>query len=208
MTKEAQEKRGNKTPKPPRIVECSVDLVGVAPLGFGRPKNSVKEEGENHDVFEERTWRERLHVDSQGEVFFPGQALKNALSEVAKYLGETIPGKGKATYTKHFEAGIIVPKPLMLGVAEDQVESERLFVPSDGRRGGGSRVWKKFPVLPQWKTTATILLIDMVLTGAPDKVRSYLEHAGQFIGIGRFRPRNNGYYGRFKIENFTSKIIA
>jgi hypothetical protein len=28
-----------------------------------------------------------------------------------------------------------------------------------------------------------------------------LEAAGRFIGIGRFRPRNNGRYGRFAVEN-------
>jgi hypothetical protein len=30
--------------------------------------------------------------------------------------------------------------------------------------------------------------------------RNVLEQAGAFIGIGRFRPRNNGFYGRFKVE--------
>ena len=28
-----------------------------------------------------------------------------------------------------------------------------------------------------------------------------LREAGKFIGIGRFRPRNNGYYGRFDVES-------
>lgn len=27
----------------------------------------------------------------------------------------------------------------------------------------------------------------------------HLRDAGNFIGVGRFRPRNNGYYGRFKV---------
>ena len=29
--------------------------------------------------------------------------------------------------------------------------------------------------------------------------RGHLKEAGQFIGLGRFRPRKNGYYGRFEI---------
>jgi hypothetical protein len=28
----------------------------------------------------------------------------------------------------------------------------------------------------------------------------HIEQAGQFIGLGSFRPRNNGYYGRFKVK--------
>jgi hypothetical protein len=27
----------------------------------------------------------------------------------------------------------------------------------------------------------------------------HLHEAGKFIGIGRFRPRNNGFYGRFDV---------
>ena len=30
--------------------------------------------------------------------------------------------------------------------------------------------------------------------------RKHLEEAGKFIGIGRFRPRNNGFYGRFEVK--------
>jgi hypothetical protein len=32
-----------------------------------------------------------------------------------------------------------------------------------------------------------------------DVFRYHLEQAGTFIGIGRFRPRNNGFYGRFRL---------
>lgn len=182
-----------------KIVEC--DLIGVAPISFSAPIQSKKNTGESHDAFEERTWRERLHVKN-GEVFIPPMALKNCLSEVAKFLSETVPGKGKATYTKHFEAGVMVIDELMLGIKAKDVAGERLFVPSDGRRGGTTRVWKTFPVIPEWKTHAIIYLLDPILADKPAKVKEYLDYAGQFIGLGRFRPRNNGFYGRFKIENF------
>jgi hypothetical protein len=29
-----------------------------------------------------------------------------------------------------------------------------------------------------------------------------LERCGQFVGIGRFRPRNRGFYGRFLVTDF------
>jgi hypothetical protein len=129
-------------------------------------------------------------------------ALKNCLAEVAKFLGETVPGRGKATYTKHFEAGLLVTDPLMLGVKAKDVAGERLFVPSDGKRGGGTRVWKTFPVIPKWETRATIYVLDPVLADKPEKIEEYLNHAGKFIGLGRFRPRKNGFNGRFTISEF------
>ncbi len=181
-------------------VECT--LVSTSPLSQSAPIQSVKQTGEGADHFEERTWRERLHVDEDGEVFIPPMALKNCLSEVAKFLSESVPGKGKATYTKLFEAGIMVVEPLRLGIPGEKVQGERLFVPADGIRGSGKRVWKVFPVIPSWQARAQVVLLEPTLCGKPEKVQEYLTHAGKFIGLGRFRPRNNGYYGRFEVRDF------
>lgn len=187
-------------------VEC--DLVGTAPIGFSVPIQSQRKTGEGHDAFEERTWRERMHVTPTGEVFIPPTALKNCLAEVAKYLSESVPGKGKSTYTKHFEAGVMVTDPMLLGVKAKDVPGLRLFVPASGKRGDGKRVWKTFPVLQTWQVHATIYVLDPVLIDKPEKIHEYLEHAGKFIGMGFFRPRNNGYFGRFAVENFKHHKVA
>lgn len=177
-------------------------IEGISPYSQSRGFRAKKNTGETPDAFEERTWRERIHADEDGEAFIPGTAFKNCLSEVAKYLSESVPGKGKATYTKHFEAGLLVPDAVPLGVKKADVECEELFLNADGRRGGGKRVWKKYPVFRKWGGTVRIMAFDPVLCDKPDKIREYLTHAGQFIGIGRFRPRNNGYYGRFRVTGF------
>lgn len=187
------------------IVRCK--LVGTSPLSFSAPIRSVRKTGEGHDDFEERSWRERARADEKtGEAYIVPMAIKNCLSEVAKYLGESVPGKKTSTYTKHFEAGILVMDRLMLGVKASEIPGERLFVPASGKRGDGKRVWKTFPTLTQWSCAATLYILDPVLIGKQEKIREYLEHAGKFIGIGRFRPRNNGYYGRFIVEDF--EVVA
>ena len=181
------------------MLQATVKLRSASPYSQSRPIRSPKETGERGDAYELRTWRERIHEDKNGEVYIPGNAIKNCLSDVAKYLAESVPGKGKATYTKHFEAGIMVIDPLKLGIKAANIEPEKLFVPSDGKRGGSKRVWKYFPLIPEWQAEATIVILDPVLTANPEKVEEYLGYAGKFIGLGRFRPRNNGYYGRFSI---------
>lgn len=148
--------------------------------------------------YEARTWRERLHTDAEGMVFIPPMAFKNSLAEAAKFMSVQIPGKGKSTFTKHFEAGVLVMDPLPLGVHKDDVPGEWLFVPSDGRRGSGSRVDKCFPYIAEWEGYVEFHILDEIIT--EDVFRQHLEAAGRFIGIGRFRPRNNGYYGRFSVE--------
>ena len=188
------------------MLTISVKLTGVAPYSYSAPIQSKKNTGETGDAFEDRTWRERIHKDADGMAFIPPQAIKNCLSDVAKFLSESVPGKGKATYTKHFDAGIMVIDPLPLGVKAADIPGERLFVPGDGRRGGGKRVWKTFPILTKWSATATIYVLDPVLIDKPEKIEEYLGHAGKFIGLGRFRPRNNGFYGRFEVSEF--KVVA
>jgi len=125
-------------------------------------------------------------------------AFKNCVSEVAKYLSVQIKGKGKSTYTKHFEAGLLVMDPLVLPIKRDDVEGEWLFVPSDGKRGSGKRVDRCFPLIREWSGDVTFYVLDDIIT--PEVFEEHLRQAGNFIGIGRFRPRNNGYYGRFKVK--------
>lgn len=153
---------------------------------------------EGHDAYELRTWRERCHYDSEGNVYISGISFKNCLSEAAKYLNMQIAGKGKATYTKHFEAGVMCVDKLMLGVKKDEAKSERVYVPSDGKRGGTTRVWKYFPVFHDWSGTLEFMILDDIIT--QEVFQQVISEAGKFIGVGRWRPRNNGLYGRFQAE--------
>ncbi len=189
-------------------LKVTVGIVGASPISFGAPIKSERGTGEPHAAFEERAWRERMHTDEKGIVFIPPNAIKNCISDVAKYLSESVPGKGKATYTKFFEAGIFVADPVSLGIKAADVVAERLFVPSDGKRGGGTRVWKNFPLILKWSGTAILYVLDPVLISKPEKIQEYLSHAGKFIGLGRFRPRNNGHYGRFNVGSFVTEKIA
>jgi hypothetical protein len=173
-------------------------LVSVTPYSQSRPFGSAKQRDETHAAFEERCWRERCHVDKDGQIFIPPMAFKNCLDAAAKYKSIQIPGKGKATYTKHFESGVLCMDPLNLGIQLTDVEGEWLFVPSDGRPGGGSRVWKCFPLIRQWSGVVTFYVFDEMID--QDTFEKHLIDAGQFIGIGRFRPKNRGYYGRFEVK--------
>lgn len=180
------------------------NIRSISPYSQGRIVSSEKQTKETHEEHDARTWREKLHTDDRGEVFIPPMAFKCALAEAAKYLSIQIPGAGKATYTKHFEAGVLVPSPVALGLKAKEVESERLFVPASGKRGDGKRVWRTFPLIREWAGKVGFIVIDEVILQAhsdSDKTvfQHVLEQAGQIIGIGRFRPRNNGFYGRFTV---------
>jgi hypothetical protein len=149
--------------------------------------------------YEARTWRERMHYDEHDNVFIPCMAFKNCLSEAAKFLNIRVEGEGKATWTKNFEAGVMVLDNVPLGVKKGDAQCEWNFVPSDGKRGSGKRVNKCFPLFSHWKGIVKFHIIDEKITA--EIFEKVLNEAGQLIGIGRFRPRNNGFYGRFKVNS-------
>lgn len=187
------------------IKQVQFSIEGVAPLSFSKKIQSEKGEGESHDAFEQRTWKERLHVGSDGYVFIPPMMMKKCVEACAKFMSETVQGKGKATWTKHFKAGILCTEPLSLGVRPEEINGEWLFVPSNGQAGGGTRVNKCFPYIePPWTAKGQFILLDVALQEKRglEKLEQYLRQAGQFIGLGRFAPRNGGFYGRYKVTSF------
>lgn len=183
---------------------ATVKLKSASPFQYSKPIPEKKQRDETHEAFEDRVWIQRAHVNGDGFLFIPPAAFKNCLSEAAKYKSIQIPGKGKSTYTKHFEAGVQVSEPLVLTDRPEDVDKDGanliclpLFVPASGRRGDGKRVWKKFPVLQKWEGIATYLVLDELIDN--DTFHQHLIDSGQFIGVGAFRPRNNGHFGRFDV---------
>lgn len=180
------------------------NLKSVSPYSQSKViDDSDKKPKELPKDFENRAWRRRMHVAPDGHVFIPPMQFAGCLKGAAKYLSISVPGKGKATYTKNFEAGVLVIEPLILPEIAEEVPGEWIFVPSDGKPGGSVRVWKCFPLIKEWAGEVTFHILDDLIT--EDIFTQVLSGAGQFIGIGRFRPRKSGYYGRFRVEGVVWK---
>ena len=181
-------------------------LSGIAPISFSRAIQSARDpKQETFEEHDKRTWREHLHVDRNGHIYIPAMALKNLLTDIAMYRSDRVPGKRMATFTKHFESAVIVAKNLTFDppINASDVEVERLFLPSDCKRGGGSRVWKHYPVIPAgWIAEGEVEAFDPVIS--PEITKEYLEHAGLMIGLGRWRARRGGAYGRFEVLEFNT----
>lgn len=178
-------------------VIVKVKLKGLSPISFSKYHQTPKKERETHEDYEKRTWRERAHMDEKGNIMIPPMMFKNCLSNAAKYLSMQISGQGKKTYTKKFESGIIVSEPMILPVKKEEAEELWILCSADGKRGGKTKVPKCFPTISTWEGEVTFIILDKIIT--EDVFRTHLEEAGIFIGLGSFRPENNGYHGRFEV---------
>ena len=180
-----------------KIAECT--LTSLSPYCQGKPYTVDKLPKELAVDYEERTWRERCHADKDGQVFIPPMALSNNIKNAAGFDPISITGRGKSTYTKHFVSGIMCSDPLLLDIHKDEIEGYWMFVPSDGKRGGGTRVWKCFPRVLEWSGKMTYYILDDIIT--EDIFAQVIGTGGNLIGIGSHRVQNGGYYGRFKVDH-------
>ena len=179
-------------------------IKGLAPIQFSKYIATPRNDKESAQAHEERTWQERMHINPKTKkLFIPGMAFKKSLDAVAKFLGDKIQGKRNATWTKHFLSGVLPSGNAELDVAPDKAEKYPLFVPSDGKPGGGSRVLKFFPIVREWATEISFMIIDDEIT--QDVFKRHLEQAGQLIGVLAFRPEHGGYFGRFEVEKLVWK---
>lgn len=177
-------------------------LVSAGPYSQSRhytEEEAPKKAKELHDAYEQRTWRHRMHTTADDRVVIPASAFSNGIKSAAKRLKLQVPGKGRVEYTKYFEAGVMVNDGITLDIKASDTPCDKLFVPSDGRRGGGKRVTKYFPRIDAWEGAVRYYIFDDILT--EDVFRQVLTASGLIVGIGRFRPENCGFYGRFSVRS-------
>ena len=176
-------------------LECAIK--STSKVAFSKATGLEREQNEDWRAFEERTWHEKTHVDEKGNVIIPPSMFKGAISAAVKYLNIKIPGERNATFTKNFAAGVIVENNIELKVKRNKLQGEWIYVPSDGKPGGSSRVYKHFPFVESWEGNLIILILDPKIT--IDVFEKVLVASGLFIGIGFWRPQKGGSNGRFEV---------
>ena len=195
------------------MYSAQFDLIGFSDLMFGQHVQETKKSSETHVQFEKRTWKQKVRTTEDGQLYLNPFALKNGLESAGKHLGKKIPSSRGATYTDRFRKGTQAAHKLLLfgpkskPLTIDDVEPLTLFVPSDGKRGSGTRVDRIFPTVHEWQVFGADLLVY------DDKIdeETLLEHLvelGRFIGFGSMRVESGGDNGRFKVENLVTKPLG
>ena len=188
-----------------KIRTATIQIEGITPYSQSRAFQTEKVKNETHDDFDRRAWPEHLHVDEAGDVFIPAVSILQGMAAAASYLGKggNLNKKGQATWAQNFTCGLAVARGPSLCVKQDAARPERVYCNADGKRGSGKRVWRTFPVFDQWATTLIISILDDTIP--EDIFTRVLDAFGLFIGIGRYRPQNGGYLGRFTVKKLEVK---
>lgn len=178
---------------------ATVTISGISPYSQSRQHDDPKLEGESHEAYDTRTWRSKLNVSADGtSVVIPAHGMHQSIIAAAKYSKKQIPGQGKATWTAKFTAGIALMEDIHIGVDPETVKPITISANSDGVRGSGKRVPRRFPMIYEWKATFDIVILDPIITESI--FTEIMELSGMFIGLGRFRPEKGGTNGRFRVD--------
>lgn len=175
-------------------------IEGTAPYSPSRYHNVEKLKKESHADYDLRTWREHCTYDENGIVAIPAMAIKMSLDSAAFKLKERVPGKGAKEWAGYFVSGVIpAAQHFSLDVHKDKVDFIDIWANADGKRGGSKRVMRRYPIVPKWKST---IVLDVIDDSIPTElVEKYLIETGNLIGIGRFRPEKGGFNGRFVVKS-------
>jgi hypothetical protein len=175
---------------------ATVTIRGITSLSQSRRHADPRKEGENPEDYDNRTWRSKLSVEN-GSVVLPAHGVHQAIAAAAKYSKRQIPGQGKSTWTAKFMAGIAILEDPRLNIDPETVSSVVISANSDGVRGSGRRVPRRYPMIPEWQTTFEVYILDPIITESV--FTEMLTISGMFIGLGRFRPEKGGTNGRFQL---------
>lgn len=177
-------------------------ITGETPISFSKEIDgfySLTAKQKKEQEYGNLRWQEKAHYDEDENVIIPPRMIRGALTAAASYLSEKVPGAGNSTFTKIFKGGIFIKDDIKLGIRKEDLKSQTLLQSGKGLKGGNDMVPKTFPILDKgWSGDLTIKVLDSRIT--EDVLTRHLEVVGDNIGIGRYRPANNGDYGRFSIK--------
>lgn len=180
----------------------SVTIKGITPYMQHRMDDTSleaweKKRGkiiERDDVAKEDQLRAEFHSfnDEQG-YYIPSDHIRGALINAGAMVKSKV-GNAKKSM-KNIVAGMFFIEQEKLRLQTNYTIDKRSAVNKNIK----ARVISIRPRWDVWGATFTLLVDNDTIT--QDTIKEIISAAGQYIGIGSFRPTNNGFFGRFTLED-------
>lgn len=129
-----------------------------------------------------------FYRDGEGRICIPAEWLTAAMKHASSDL--RIGGHGKRTYKNLVGAGFIHIEPAMIPIHHRGWTVDVRYVTVQK-----SRILRQRPLVPEWSAEFVLYYHEDYFT--KEVIDEILRRAGQFAGIGDFRPQRGGPFGRF-----------
>ncbi|MDD5338193.1 MAG: hypothetical protein PHG35_02110 [Dehalococcoidales bacterium] len=133
-----------------------------------------------------------LYRDEKGKIYEPASHIEGALKVASKSL--KIPGKRGATYSKLIGSAVLVePDVIYHKITAYETDARPVVVQR-------ARIVRYRPMFKDWELSFELIIGDDQIP--INVLKQALDHAGQYVGIGDFRPGRGGKFGKFMVTEF------
>ena len=177
----------------------SATIKGITPLLMHRfPMAGAEDKSKVRTGIPE--WKDEaetaLYKDEEGRIYQPASHIEGTLKEASKSF--KIPGKNRATYSKLVGSALSVnPDAIPHKITKYEIDARPVVVQR-------SRIVRYRPIFKTWELSFEIIISDDQLP--IEVVKQALDHAGQYCGLGDFRPGKGGKFGKFIVTEFKESI--
>jgi len=180
----------------------NVAIHGISPLLIHRPNPQLMEllsaskrrSKESLLEIERENVHLMLYTLENGKPYIPSEYIIGSMKAAAADF--QVRGQGKKTYKNFVGGGFVLIEPPHIPISSEKgwvVDTRYVVIQRN-------RVLRYRPRFDDWALNFELFYDKNVFTA--DILRSILEHAGLYVGIGDFRPQKGGSYGRFIVEKF------
>ena len=185
-------------------MKYKVKIEGVTPYMQHRMDDASLEEWEKlrgkiierDDVAKEDLVRAEFHMyrDNEGKPYIPSEHLEGSMINAGGFLKSKVGNSRKSM--KNIVAAMFSVYPMKIILPETWVIDKRSAVNKNVK----ARIISIRPKWEEWEAVFELHIDNDTIT--EQTAREVLEYAGQYCGIGSFRPTNNGKFGRFEVVEF------
>lgn len=154
---------------------------------------------ERPDVAHEDTVRAEYHChrNVDGKCFIPADQLRGAFINAGSAVKSKVGSSRKSM--KQVVAAMFMVTPDQIVLPDYNAIDKRSGV----NRNIKARIITIRPKWTTWEAEFTLEIGDNSIT--IETIKSIIQYAGNYVGIGSFRPTNNGLFGRFELIDISPK---
>lgn len=147
---------------------------------------------ERPEVSKEDAVRAEYHCyrNADGKCYIPSDQIRGALIGAGTYMKAKVGGRAKSM--KIIVAAMFIPVPEQILLPDYDAIDKRSAV----NRNVKARVIAIRPKWMNWQVEFDLQVYEDSIT--KETVEQLFKYAGSYVGIGSFRPTNNGMFGRFE----------
>ena len=183
------------SPKENKMKKYKIEIKGISPYlmhKFGEEESQLKTKTGSKDYQGEVI--NALYKLPNGEIYVPSTQLHGALIEAGKQM--KVVGRGKSTYSKLFGSFVVLePEAIKMLNQKWETDARAVVVPSTK-----GRIVRYRPKFMEWGLEFNVHLEDLEIPS--EVLKEGFERAGNYVGIGDFRPGKKGPFGRFQVISF------